>query len=135
MRALLLTTACAATMAAAPPASAATGTQIVFGVTGYVPLKCSVDLEAQSVQMQGGLVSLGRLVESCNNSRGYEVYAEVSPGLAGAKLIVDGRSVPLTEASATLVSMSSGPGQKSHEVSLDGPKGVGGTISFRVMPR
>ena len=135
MRAFFMATTCAAMIAGALPAAAAVaGPEIVVGVTGHVPVKCSANLDAQLVQAQGDHVSLGTLVESCNNGRGYQVYAEVSPELAGAKLVVDGRAIALTGAGATLVSMSGGPGHKSRTVSLDGAKGAGGTISFRVMP-
>jgi hypothetical protein len=79
-------------------------------------------------------VSLGSLNEFCNNPNGYEVYADYSPNLSQASLLVDGQIVPLGDTGSTRISKSDRAGIVARSVSLDLPADVqSGSISFRVV--
>lgn len=132
-------------IAAALPASAiAPGVNIArsdttIAITGVVPVVCHARVDAGSVAGTPGTVSLGTLREFCNSPRGYRVYADFSPSLAHAKLMVDGVPVPLQKDGSTLVSHSAKAAIDSREIVLELPKknpgAVSGSLSFRIEPR
>ena len=107
-----------------------------IAITGFVPVICHARVDAASVSPESGVVSLGELREFCNSPAGYRVYADYSPSLADAELIVDGVSVPLQANGSTLVSQSSKAAIDHRQLELALPKDVGpnGTISFRIEP-
>ncbi|WP_025559977.1 hypothetical protein [Sphingomonas sp. UNC305MFCol5.2] len=108
--------------------------QYSIGISGFVPVICRATVDATAVPTQPGQVSLGSLNEFCNNPNGYEVYADYSPNLAKASLLVDGKKVPLGNAGSTRVSKSNRAGIVARSVSLDLPTDVqSGSISFRVV--
>lgn len=110
--------------------------QFTIGVVGYVPVICRASVEAGSVAPVAGTTSLGMLKEFCNSPTGYRVVADHSPALAQAKLIVDGKPVPLNKDGATVVSQSNNAAIADHSLALELPKnGQVGNISFRIEPR
>lgn len=109
--------------------------QFTIGISGFVPVICRANVDATSVAPAAGTVQLGSLREFCNSPNGYRVHADYSPSLAQAKLLVDGRPVPLGADGTTVVSRSNRAAIDNHALSLDLPKGVsGGSISFRIEP-
>lgn len=110
--------------------------QFTIGVVGYVPVICRASVEAGSVAPVAGTTSLGMLKEFCNSPTGYRVVADYSPALAQAKLIVDGKPVPLHKDGSTVVSQSNNAAIADHTLALELPKnGQVGNISFRIEPR
>lgn len=109
-----------------------------IAITGVVPVICHARLDAGSVTATPGTVRLGTLKEFCNSPSGYRVYADYSPSLAHAKLLVDGIPVPLQKDGSTLVSHSAKAAIDTHELALDlpkkGPERVSGSLSFRIEP-
>ncbi|MGE8140808.1 hypothetical protein ACQKOE_02420 [Novosphingobium sp. NPDC080210] len=103
---------------------------------GFVPTICRVSVEPKVTPAGGVLVDLGEMKEFCNSPNGYIVYADHTPNVTGAVLIIDGRSVVLSPHGSTMLLESRGPGNRTHKVSLDlrnhpAPKGY---ISFRIQP-
>ncbi len=133
--------ALAAAFALATPAAQAVdphvavgSAQYTIGISGFVPVVCKASVDAAMVPAQGGQVSLGSLNEFCNSPNGYEVYADYSPDMAKASLLIDGKKVPLGKAGSTQVTKSNRAGIAAHAVSLDLPKDVTpGSISFRIV--
>ena len=124
-----------AAAATAAPAFAENVAQYRIGIEGYVPLICRASVDAPTVPTAAGESKLGQLNEFCNNSAGYKVYADYSPELANAVLLVDGKAVSLSESGTALVSQSEGAAIASHDLALSLPQGVsGGTLSFRIVP-
>lgn len=110
--------------------------QFTIGVVGYVPLICRASVEAGSVAPVAGTTSLGMLKEFCNSPTGYRVVADYSPSLAQAKLIVDGKPVPLHRDGSTVISQSNTAAIADHTLALELPKnGQTGNISIRIEPR
>ncbi|MGN6819296.1 MAG: hypothetical protein ACTHJR_11570 [Sphingomonas sp.] len=119
---------------AVDPHVAVSSAQYTIGISGFVPVVCRATVDAAMVPAQGGQVSLGSLNEFCNNPNGYAVYADYSPDMAKASLLVDGKKVPLGKTGSTQVSKSNRAGIAAHAVSLDLPKDVtAGSISFRIV--
>lgn len=120
----------------APIASAQAASQYQIGIEGKVPVICRVALDKVQTDANSGVVSLGQLKEFCNNAGGYDVVADYSPALAGAKLVVDGVEIPLGSAGSVKVSQSDRAAIASHTVEL---KQAGapeaGALSFRIEPR
>lgn len=107
--------------------------QYSLGISGFVPVICRASVDANSVAVTPGTVSLGSLREFCNSPNGYRVIADYSPSMASANLLVDGHLVPLSEGGTTVVSSSSQAAINSYPVDLQLPEGVdGGSISFRI---
>jgi hypothetical protein len=131
-------------IASAFPASAvAPGVNIAradttIAITGVVPVICHARVDASSVVGTPGTINLGRLKEFCNSAHGYRVYADYSPSLAHAKLMVDGVPVPLQKDGSTLVSHSAKAAIDSRDLTLElprkGPATVSGSLSFRIEP-
>lgn len=116
-----------AVAASALVSTAATATpSFTLELTGQVPTLCYAD-----VQLDAGTMS-----EFCNDANGYEVYAEHSPELAGATLVVDGVEVALSADGPTRVSGSDRADIASRSLELRLPHGriaSTGTLSFRVV--
>lgn len=132
--AVVLTLAVGATMASAAPVPGSS--QMSLDIVARVPVICRTQLTGTPVATAPGAYRLGALNEFCNNARGYRVVAEYSPSLANAKLMVDGRPVPLGKSGSTVVSQSSKAAVASHDVTLELAKGAApdGAISFRIEP-
>lgn len=119
-----------AVAASALVSTAATATpSFTLELTGQVPTICFAE-----VQLNAGRT--GTIDEFCNGANGYEVYAEHSPELAGAKLVVDGVEVALSAEGPTRVSRSDHADIATRSLELrlpDGRAAPGGTLSFRVV--
>ena len=112
------------------------GAQFSIGIVGYVPVICRANVDAGSAPAVSGTTSLGLLKEFCNSPSGYRVVADYSPALASAKLIVDGKPVPLTNGGSTVVTQSNSAAIADHTLALELSKdGQTGNISFRIEPR
>lgn len=110
--------------------------QFTIGIVGYVPVICRANVDASMVAPVAGTTSLGTLREFCNSPSGYRVIANYSPELAQAKIIVDGKPVPLNKDGATVISQSNSAAIADHSLALELPKnGTVGNISFRIEPR
>ena len=110
--------------------------QYAIGIVGYVPVICRANVDASAVAPVAGVTSLGMLKEFCNSPSGYRVIADYSPGLAAAKLIIDGQAVPLGESGSTVISQSENAAIANHTLAIELPQeGQVGNISFRIEPR
>lgn len=109
--------------------------QFAIELVGYVPVVCRASVGASIVPVTPGTASLGALNEFCNSPNGYRVHADYSPSLAKARLLVDGKPVPLGKDGTALVTQSNRAAIDSHDIALELPKGVeGGQLSFRIEP-
>lgn len=118
------------------PAVSVGSNQFTIGVSGYVPVICRARVEAAMVAPVEGTVSLGTLREFCNSPNGYQVVADYAPELAQAKLIVDGKPVPLHKDGSTVISQSKTAAISNHTLELQLPKnGLTGNLHFRIEPR
>src|SRR3954463_7798339 len=113
----LAASALASTAAAAAPAGFA------LEMTGHVPTVCRVEARLDQ----------GVLEESCNGAGGYEVYAEPSPELANAVLVVDGAEVALSASAPTRISRSDHADIATRSLELRGSS-PSGTLTFRIVP-
>jgi hypothetical protein len=106
-----------------------------LGISGFVPVICRASVDSTMVAPSEGQVSLGSLREFCNSPNGYAIYADHSASLAKAKIIVDGKKVPLSNSGSTEITKSNRAGIATRNLELDLPKGVdGGSVSFRIVP-
>ena len=121
-------TAFAATALVSTPAVAATP-GFTLELIGYAPIICHAEVRLDAANR-------GTIDEFCNGARGYEVYAEHSPELADAVLVVDGVDVPLSASGPTRVSRSDHADIATRSLELrlpDGRSAPNGTLSFRVV--
>jgi type 1 fimbria pilin len=115
-------------------ALAADAAGFTLDISGTVPVICRAEMTANVVAPKDGRVSLGQMNEFCNDANGYEVYAEHSPELANAVVVVDGVEVKLSATGTTRISRSDTAGIASRNVELrlaDGQSA--GTLSIRVV--
>ncbi len=133
-RAAGLAVALGATAAGAAPQSGSS--QMSIDIVAKVPVICRTQMIGTPVAAAGNTYRLGALSEFCNNAAGYRVIADYSPSLANAKLMVDGKPVPLNKSGSAVVSQSSRAAIASHDVTLELAKGGApdGSISFRIEP-
>ena len=128
----------AATFMAAPAAAQnadSASSSYAVQVSGFVPVICRASTDAAVIApQQNGAVQLGELKEFCNSGGGYKVYADYSPELESATLVVDGKALPLSSDGTTLVTSSDRAAVASRPVSLELKSGqTSGTISFRIV--
>jgi hypothetical protein len=116
-------TALAAAMALVSTAAAAAPPAFTLELSGQVPTLCRVEARLEA----------GTLEESCNHAGGYEVYAQASPELAGAMLVVDGAEVTLPASGAVRISHSDHAGIATRSLALRGAA-PGGALTFRIVP-
>lgn len=103
-------------------------------LAGHVPVICRAQLTEALVVPSGGIASLGRMNGLCNNANGYVIYADHSPELANAVLVVDGIEMKLDAVGATRIARSDHAAIISRSVALKLPQGAtGGSLSFRVV--
>lgn len=113
----------------------ASGAGYTFQIQGFVPVICRATVEGATYAPQAGRIDLGTLDEFCNSPAGYQVWAEHSPNLAGAKLVIDGREVPLSDSGVTMVSQSPGAAVHKRTLALELADGkTTGSLSIRVRP-
>ena len=116
-----------AVAASALVSTAATATpSFTLELTGQVPTICYADVQ----------LNAGTMNEFCNDANGYDVYAEHSPELAGASLVVDGVEIALSAEGPTRVSGSDRADIASRSLELrlpDGRTPSTGSLSFRVV--
>lgn len=118
------------------PGSVAQPGQARFEIRGFVPVICKTQLSTNFASVTDGVQDLGNLREFCNSPRGYDVYADFSKELTHAKLLVDGKPVPLGSQGTVIVSRSNRAAIDARDIQLDlGKKAAPGTISFRIEPR
>lgn len=128
----VLSTMLAGAAASDQPLSTA-GSGYTFRIHGFVPVICRATVQNASYAPQAGRIDLGTLDEFCNSPSGYEVWAEHSTSLAGAKLVVDGREVSLSQSGSTLVSQSQTAAMLKRPLALElADSGATGSLSIRV---
>ena len=117
------------------PGSNVGGADTTIRITGFVPVICHARVSASFAAADAGVQNLGTLREFCNSPRGYRVHADYSDSLAHAKLLVDGKPVPLNKHGSVVVSRSNRAAISSRDLQLDlGNKAQAGNISFRIEP-
>lgn len=138
----LMIAAGALTVAALPAAAVDTSLDVgrsdfSVRITGFVPVICHARVSAATVPAEPGTLALGELSEFCNNAAGYRVYADYSPSLVDAKLVVDGQEVVLGEGGSAVVSSSESASIASRNLELQvaEEQARNGSISFRIEPR
>jgi hypothetical protein len=123
--------ALALSLAASAPAFAETG----IGLGGQAQLVCSAGMAGGASAASGAAVDLGQLTEFCNDPDGFDVWIDYPASLAGAVLVVDGRSLPLTSAGTVRVSHATQAAQASVTLALDGAPSSGPTsLTVRMAP-
>lgn len=119
-----------AVAASALVSTAATATpSFTLEMTGQVPTICYAEVQLNAAR-------LGTMDEFCNDANGYEVFAEHSPELADAVLVVDGVEVKLSASGPTRISHSDRADIASRSLELrlpDGRAAANGALSFRVV--
>lgn len=117
------------------PSVSVGGSKYTIGISGFVPVICRANVEASVIAPNAGTVSLGTLKEFCNSPAGYRVVADYSPGLADARLLVDGREVALGDAGSVTVSQSDHAAAITRAVELQlAQDGQTGSLTFRIEP-
>jgi hypothetical protein len=111
--------------------------QYSIGISGFVPVICRASVGATSTPIAGANINLGGLNEFCNSPNGYEVYADYSPALSTASLVVDGQKINLSKDGSTRISHSNRAGIASRAIELDLSKtnGAVGNIAFRIVAK
>jgi hypothetical protein len=111
--------------------------QYSIGITGFVPVICRASVGATSTPVAGANINLGGLNEFCNSPNGYEVYADYSPALSTASLMVDGQKINLSKDGSTRISHSNRAAIANRSIELDLSKtnNASGNIAFRIVAK
>jgi hypothetical protein len=104
-------------------------------VRGFVPVICNLQ-SSTTMTAAAARVDLGIITEFCNSGRGYQVWADHSPNVEGAVLLVDGVAKPLSPTGSTLVSASAMPGRRVRHLMIDlhNSRQPLAVISMRIVP-
>lgn len=111
--------------------------QYSIGIRGFVPTICRASVGASMAPVSGANINLGGLNEFCNSPNGYEVFADYSPALANASMIVDGQKINLSKDGSTRISHSNRAAIANRSIELDLSKtnNAPGAISFRIVAK
>lgn len=85
---------------------------------GFVPVVCRVSVTASSTSAEAGVQDLGALKEFCNAPDGYDVLIAHTGAANGAKVIVDGEEIALSETGQTVISTSPTAGIRDRNLQL-----------------
>jgi hypothetical protein len=118
--------------AAAEPTQAVRGT---FAISGYVSLRCDARV-THSADVATLASGEGRLLESCNDPSGYQVFADYSAELENATLFVDGVAVELKGQGSVVIARSRSPQRAVRTLQFDAPQSAGAAsiITLRMEP-
>jgi hypothetical protein len=122
-----------ATAATSSPSYNASGS-FSLGIRGFVPVICRALVDASNVKPKKGIVEVGKLNEFCNSPNGYQVWADYTPSLAEASLVVDGKEVALSDAGSTQLLATTHAGMAQRDLAIKLPSdAVAGSISIRIV--
>jgi hypothetical protein len=124
-----------AVSAAALAASGYTSPSATIGLTAEVPLVCNVALQGGSANFDAnGIALLGTTTEFCNKADGYRLMARATGDVAGARLLVDGRSFPLTSNTEFELASIPSAARTGRTIHFDaGSTDGGGQLSLRIV--
>ena len=127
--------ACLAALAVATAVPLPVFADATVQVSGQAPLVCSAGVSAAPTVGAGASVSLGALVEFCNDPNGFDVWIDYPASLAHQRLTVDGRTIQLSDKGSVLVSHFSRPSQASLSLAISGPLAPGPVpLTIRMVP-
>lgn len=103
-------------------------------VVARVPLLCEVNFAPATLSGQiDGRVTLGQSNEFCNSGTGYRLMASATGDVAGASLIVGGRTFELQNGQEVEIVASNGPARTARSVDYDpGNSAGGGNLTLRI---
>jgi hypothetical protein len=124
-------------LAVAVAATPAMAVSYGINLRGHVPTVCKVKADLAAVAIEGNLVDLGSMREFCNAPAGYDVFVDYGAELAGARLMVDGNAVELTDAGTASLASESTPARKDRALAIDlsNVDSANGALSFRIVAR
>jgi hypothetical protein len=106
-----------------------------IGLTAEVPLVCNVALQGGNAQFDAnGVALLGTTTDFCNKADGYRLIARATGDVAGGRLLVDGRSFPLTANAEFELAASPTAARTGRTIHFDaGSTDGGGQLSLRIV--
>ena len=133
----LLISALLLSASAAAPVIAAAQERANFRITGIVRTICRLEFSGFGTPQSNGVIDFGAFTQLCNASSGYRVFMQHPANMAGAVLIIDGRAVPLSNGTETVIADENHANFRTSNAQLD-VRGVNvplTNLSFRIDPK
>lgn len=122
---------------AAVPAAAASQETASFRLSGIVRTVCRLEFSGYGTPQSDGVIDFGAFTQLCNAGSGYRITMQHPSNMTGAVLMIDGRAVPLSSGTETVIADENHAVVKTSNASLD-VRGVGfplTNLSFRIDPK
>jgi hypothetical protein len=136
-KALFLVSALLLTPSAAVPAAAASQEVANFRLTGIVRTVCRIEFSGYGTPQGDGLIDFGAFTQLCNAAAGYRITMQHPANMTGAVLMIDGRSVPLSSGSETVITDENHAAFRTSNAQLN-VRGIDvplTNLSFRIDPK
>lgn len=137
MRRLITSGVLLAVCAATPAFAAAVSEVANFRFTAVVKTVCRLEFANMAVPQSDDVVDLGQLTQLCNSRAGYRVTMVHPTNMGGATLMLDGRSIPLSNGNETIIVDENRPKLQVSDAALflNDSETPLSTLSFRIEPK
>jgi hypothetical protein len=133
---LLVSALLLAPLSAISPATAAQETAN-FRLSGIVHTVCRLEFSQYEAPRETGVINFGAFTQLCNANSGYRITMQHPANMTGAVLMIDGRSVPLSSGTETVIADENHAASRISNAQLDA-RGVDvplTNLSFRIDPK
>jgi len=121
----------------AQPVAAANQESAQFRLSGIVRTVCRLEFSGFGTPQGQGLIDFGAFTQLCNARSGYRVTMQHPANMTGAVLMIDGRAVPLSSGTETVIADENHAAFRTSNAQLD-VRGVAvplTNLSFRIDPK
>jgi hypothetical protein len=121
----------------AQPLGAANQESAQFRLSGIVHTICRLEFSGYGTPQDEGLIDFGAFTQLCNARSGYRVTMQHPANMTGAVLMIDGRAVPLSNGTETVIADENHAAFRTSNAQLD-VRGVTvplTNLSFRIDPK
>lgn len=109
-----------------------------FRMSATVKTICRATFSGDGVAMnEPGRLELGQFTQLCNSRAGFQIAMQHPAGLDGTILRLNGREIPLSGGTETIIADYAGPTFRTEQATLilDQDAQTPSTLSFRVIPK
>jgi hypothetical protein len=117
---------------AAIPAAATSQETANFRLSGIVHTVCRLEFSGYGTPQGSGVIDFGAFTQLCNANSGYRITMQHPANMTGAVLMIDGRSVPLSSGTETVIADENHAASRTSNAQLNVPLT---NLSFRIDPK
>jgi hypothetical protein len=136
-KSLLLLSALLLAPLVAIPAAATSQETANFRLSGIVHTVCRLEFSGYGTPQNNGVIDFGAFTQLCNANSGYRITMQHPANMTGAMFMIDGRSVPLSNGTETVIADENHAASRTSNAQLN-MRGVDApltNLSFRIDPK